>query len=141
MATKVADERKVGVIGARVREREIVVNAGNSLHATAVAMCKAGAIHCLGTADIGSSIAADRDSVVCRQTAGHARTPKELVADGAIHDLMNFGELLQAGLGTGVHTGNELELRLAEIGSDVRMAERGAERGRMRGRGERSVGL
>src|SRR6267142_4183246 len=49
-------------------------------------------------------------------------------------------ELLQTRVGRVVHTGDELELRLAEIGSDVRVRERRAERRRMRRRGERPVG-
>jgi hypothetical protein len=40
-----------------------------------------------------------------------------------------------------VRAGDQLELRLAEVGGDVRMRQRRAELGRMRRESERAVGL
>ena len=54
---------------------------------------------------------------------------------------MQLGELLQAGLDARVHPGDELELRLAEVGGDARVRQRGAETGGMRRARERAVGV
>ena len=116
------------------------MDTGNRLHAPAVAMGEARAIDRLGAADVGAAVTADRNGFVRGQPTGHARAPEQLVADRAVHDLMDLHELLQAGLGIGVHAGDEFELRLAEISGDVRMLERGSERDRMRGRRQRPIG-
>ena len=140
MAAEIADEREVFVVGARVGEREVVVDAGDRLHAPAVAVREARAIDGLGTADVGGPVAADGNRSLRRKLAGHARAPQQLIADRPIDDLVNFRDFRDARIGAGVYAGNELELRLAEVGRDVRVLERRAERCRMRSRRERSVG-
>jgi hypothetical protein len=85
-------------------------------------------------------VAPDRDRLVGRQVAGHARGPQHLLADRAHRELVDLGQLLQAAVGIGMHAGDQLELALAEVGGDVRMGERRAERYRMRREGERAVG-
>jgi len=65
---------------------------------------------------------------------------QHLVADRAVHGLVDLRELLQAGLHVRVHAGDELELRLAEVGGDARVGERRAQRRRMRREGEAAVG-
>ena len=57
----------------------------------------------------------------------------------AIDELVNLSELLHAGVGVRVHAGDELELRLAEVGRDMRMRQRRAERERMRSRRKPAV--
>jgi hypothetical protein len=53
---------------------------------------------------------------------------------------MDRGELPHARGRIGVHAGDELKLRFAEVRRDVRVGERGSERGRMRRLGESTVG-
>ena len=74
------------------------------------------------------------------QAARHARAPEQLVADRAIDHLVDLRQLRETAVRTGVHAGDELELRLAEVGGDMRMGERRAEARRVRRRGERAVG-
>ena len=116
------------------------MHAGNSLHAPAVAVCQTVPVHRLGTAEIGSAVLPDGNVVIGRQSAGHAGAPHQFVADVAVDDLVDFGELRQALVDVGVDAGDQLELGFAEIGGDVRVRERRPEPGRMRRRGELSVG-
>src|SRR5262245_8851472 len=51
---------------------------------------------------------------------------------------MDALQLLQAGLGARVHAGDQLQLRLAEVGGDVRVGERRAELARVRRQRERA---
>src|SRR5581483_4777464 len=68
-------------------QREVVVVGGDRLHAPAVAMREAEAIVSLRAADVGDAIAADRDQVVRRQVARHARAPQDLLADRPVNNL------------------------------------------------------
>ncbi len=144
---EIADQREILFAG-RSRHGQVVVNAGDGLHAPAVAVRQALAIDGLGAPDVGGAVAADRNRVVARQIARHRARPHQLVAriarriarDGAVDHLVDLGQLLEAGVEALVRAGDELELRLAEIGGDVRMRERRAERLRMRKRRERAVG-
>src|SRR5690242_17034677 len=117
------------------------MDAGNRLHAPAVAVREAQAVDRLRAADVGKAVPADRDQVIRRQLARHARAPHALVTDMAVDDLVDLRELLEASLDARLHAGDELELRLAEIGGDMRMRERRAERLRMQRARERAVGL
>ena len=139
MAPEVADQREVLVVR-EPRQREVVVDAGDGLHAPAIAVREAGAVDGLRLADIGAAVAADGNGVVRGQPARHARAPQQLVADLPVDRLVDRGQLLEAALHAGVHAGDQLELRLAEIGGDVRVGERRAEPRRVRRRGERAVG-
>ena len=135
MAPEIADQREVRVIGQRSGQREVVMDSRDRLHAPAVAMRKTHAVDALGAADVGRAVAADRDGIVRRKSAWHARAPEQLVADRAIDHLVNLGQLVEASLRAAMHAGDELELRLAEVGGDARMGERRAELRRMaRGR-------
>ena len=136
---EVADQREVLVVGAAIGQRKVVVDTGDGLHAPAVAMRQAHAIHGLHPADVGAPEAADGNRFVSRQSTGHARGPQQLIADGSEDDLVDLGQLPGAILRADLNAGDELELRLAEIGRDVRVLERGAERRRMRRRRQRPV--
>ena len=57
----------------------------------------------------------------------------------AVDEAVDVAQLLQAGLRRQMDTGDQLELRFAEIGGDVRMRQRRAQAGRMRGQRERAV--
>src|SRR6185369_16157873 len=143
MAPEVADEREV-VFRAEPGQGKVVMDARDGLHAPAVAMREAHAVDRLHAPDVGGAVVAERDLVVGRQVARHAGAPQELraavAAEGLVDGLVNARELAQAALHLRMHAGDELELRLAEIGRDVRMSERRAERGRMRGSRELAVG-
>ena len=58
----------------------------------------------------------------------------------AVDELVNFGELLDARVRVRMHAGDELELRLAEIGGDVRVRQGSAERAGVRRCREAAVG-
>src|SRR3979490_116910 len=104
-------------------------------------MREAHAVDALRTTDVGAAVAAQGYLVVRGQPAGHARGPEQLVADRAVDDLVDLGELPEGGAGVGMNAGDELDLRLAEVGGDVRMGERRAEQRRMRRRGQQTVRL
>jgi hypothetical protein len=120
------------------------VDARDGLHAPAVAVREPHAVDGLRAADVGAAVAAQRNLVVGRQLARHARAPEDLVAiplrQRAVDHLVDEGELLQHRVDARARPGDELKLTLAEIRGDVRMRERRAERGRMRRGRERSVG-
>ncbi len=156
MTPEVADQREVRVVlivlqraAARVdllqhrpgalRHRKVVVDAGNGLHAPAVAMREALAVHGLGFADVGAAVLTEGNVVIGGQSAGHAGAPQHLVADVPVDDLMDRGEFIEARVHAGVDAGDQLELGFAEIRGDVRMGERRAERRRVRRIGKRAV--
>ncbi len=126
---------------ARLGQRKIVMDAGDDLHAAAVAMRQPVAVDGLHAPDVGAAVPCQRDQVIGRQLARHARAPEQLVAELPVDSLVQLGQLLQAGLDAGVHAGDQLELGLAEVRGDVRVRKRGAEPGRMRRGRERAIGI
>jgi hypothetical protein len=50
----------------------------------------------------------------------------------AVDELVDLGQLARAGLGVGVHAGDQLELAFAVVGGDVRVRQRRAQRLRVR---------
>ncbi len=139
-APEVPDQAEVVVVVEPMRPGEVVVDAGDRLHAAPVAMRQAHAIDALGAADIRRPVAPDRDRIVGGKPARHARRPQELVADGAIDRLVDLDELGQARLRIGMDAGDQLDLRFAEVGGHQRMRQRRAERRGMRRRRQRTVG-
>ena len=140
MAPEIADQREIRLAGKLLGHRKVVVDAGDHLHAPAVAMRKTHPVDILGATDVGGTVAAERDGIVRRKAARHARAPEQFVADRAIDRLVNCGEVVEAGLRAAMHPGDELELRLAEVGGYARVGERRAEPRRMRRGGQRAVG-
>jgi len=149
MAAKVADQREIRRVAIRARifarvvrllqrlprifrQREVVMDAGDRLHAPAVPMRQALPVDGLRAPEVRPSVARERNLVVRRQPAGHARAPQDFAVEMPIDELMQFGQLAHAGVGVDVHAGDQLDLRLAEVGGDVRMRQRGTERDRMR---------
>ena len=129
IAAEIADQAEVLGI-AQVRQRPVVVDAGNRLHATAIAVAQTHAVHALGAAHVGIAVAAERNGFIGRQAAGHAGHPQHFVAmarQHTVHLLVDARELVQAGIGTGVRPRNQLDLRFAEVGGDVRVCERRAQ--------------
>jgi hypothetical protein len=140
VTAEVADQREVVAAG-QTRHRPVVMDARNRLHAPPVAVAQAHAIDALRAPDVRAAVACDRDRLVGRQAAGHAGDPEHLVADRAIDELVDLRQLGQARFDAGVHAGDELELRFAEIGGDVRMGQRRPQTCRVRRQGQRAVGL
>ncbi len=141
VAAEVADQREV-LFARHVRQRPVVVHARNGLHAAAVAVRQAHAVHALGAAHVGAAVARQRDGLVGGQAAGHAGQPHRLFAgggQGAVGELVHLAQLGQAGVDVGMHAGDQLQLRFAEVGRDVRMRERAAQRSRMGREGQLAI--
>ncbi len=106
------------------RQRKVVVDAGDRLHPPAVAIRQPLPVDRLKPADIGGAVAPERNLILVGQLARHARAPEQVIAKLPVNDLVDLDQLVEAGVDARVHAGDELELRLAEIGGDVRMGER-----------------
>ena len=133
MPPEIADQREVRHVRLGNRgEGEVVVDARDRLHPAAVPVRQPGPIDRFCATHVRAAVTADRDGIIARQPAGHARAPHHLVVDVAIDDLVYAGELFDAGFDPGVHAGDQFQLGFAEVGGDVRMAERRAESGGVR---------
>ena len=140
MAAEVADQTEVAVglkvlTGLRpaalrerypedLRQREVVVDARNRLHETAVAVAQAQAVNGFGAGDVRAAVAADRDVLVLAEDAGHAARPQEFVLQVLIDVAVHVRELTDGGVRIRVHAGDELELGLGEIRGDVGVGQR-----------------
>jgi hypothetical protein len=122
MAPEVADEPEVGLV-VQPGQRPVVVDAGDRLHAAPVAVAQAHAVDALGAADVAAAVGADGNVLVGRQSAGHAAHPQRLVADRAVDELVDLGQLAFAAAHVGVRAGDQLELRLAVVGGDARVGQ------------------
>jgi hypothetical protein len=139
MPAEVADQREVPFVG-HAGHRPVVVDAGNGLHAPAVAVREAHAVDALGAAHVGRAVAADGDVLVGRQLAGHAAHPHQFVAERAVGELVDARELLQALFDARVHARDQFELGFAVVGGDVRVGQRRAQRRGMRRHRKLAVG-
>ena len=119
---------------------EVVVQPGDGLHPAAVTMLQADAVDGLGAADEGAAVLPDGNLVVGGQRAGHAGAPQRLAVDVGQRDLVDLGQLGQAGLDVLVHAGDQLHLGFAEVGGDARVRERSAQRPRVRAHGQAAIG-
>ncbi len=134
MTTEIADQRKVLITG-HTGQRPVVMNAGDGLHAATIAVPESHAIDAFGTAHIRRAIASDRNRLVGRKPTWHRRNPKHFIAGVAqrtVGELVNLRQFVETGVNAGVCARDQLELRLAVIGRDLRVRERGAKRNRMR---------
>ncbi len=95
-------------------------------------MTEACAVDTLHARQVGSSVAGDRDVLVNRQYAGHARSPERLFANLTQDVLVQLSKLRHAGFDGTVRASDQFDLRLAEVGCDVRMAQRRAQCCRVR---------
>ena len=116
------------------------MQAGDGLHAAAVAPGQALPVDGLGAADEGAAVLADGNVTVRRQRTGHAGAPEPLAVDVGQGFLVNAGEFGQAGVDAVVDAGDEFDLGLTEIGGDVRVREGGAQRTGMRPHGQLAIG-
>ena len=143
VAAEIADQAEVAGI-VQAGQRPVVVDARNHLHAAAIAVAQAHAVHALGTAHVGIAVAAQRNGFVGGQAAGHAGHPQHFVAAArqhAVHLLVDAHEFVQAGFGTAVHAGDKLQLRFAEVGGDIGVGERRSQLLRMRRERQLAVGM
>ena len=111
------------------------MDARNGLHAPSIPVAQAHAIHAFGASDVGRAVHADGDGLIGWQPARHARHPQHLVAQCrqfAVNGLVDQGQLVQAGVDSGMHTGHQFKLRFAEIRSDVWVRQWRPQRRRMR---------
>ena len=126
MAAKVADQAEI-VLAADARQRPVVVDSRNRLHAPPIAVRQPHPVNALGAPDIRRAEPRNRNGFVSRQTAGHARRPQHFVAVLCKHpvgELMDVCQLLQRSFDAAVNAGDEFKLRFAEIGRDVRVRQR-----------------
>jgi hypothetical protein len=140
MAAEVADQRKVLLV-VQPGQRPVVVDARDGLHTAAIAVAQAHAVHALGAAHVGRAVHAQRNRLVGGQPAGHRAHPQLLVANGAVHRLVNLRELGQAGIHPGVHASDQLELRFAVIGGDGGVRQRRPQRRRVGRERQATTGL
>ena len=142
MSAEVADQAEILLAG-HTGQRPVVVDARNGLHAPAITVAQAHAIHTFGPPDVGAAVAPDGNGLVGGQAAGHAGHPQHLVAQvaqAAVGELVQRGEFVQHGLHLLVGAGDQLDLRLAEVGGDMRVGQRRAQRRRVRGERQHAGG-
>ena len=70
-----------------------------------------------------------------------ARRPKDAAEIAKIDGLVDFGQLAQAVVHAGVHAGDQLQLRLAVVGGDVRVRQGRPQRQRVRGQGQLAIAI
>lgn len=120
------------------------MNARDGLHAPAIAVRQAHAVNAFGTPDVGRAKAGDRNGLIGRQAAGHARHPQHLVADvlhGAVGELVDLRELFERGLHVLMRTGDQLDLRFAEVSGNAGMRQGRTQGCRMRCQRQAAAGL
>lgn len=131
MAAKIADQAKVR-FATHIRQRPVVVNARNGLHAPSVAVTQTPAVNRLGLAHIGTAVLPQRNGIVLRQPAGHAGDPHHFVPQLAHGELLDARQFIHTGLCIRVHAGDEFQLRLTEVGGDVGVRQGRTQTVRMR---------
>ncbi len=80
------------------------------------------------------AVVGDRDLVVRRQIARHARRPEQLAVEAPLHERVHVAEELQRLPLRALRRRHELGQRFGIVGGDVRVSQRRAERARMRPR-------
>ncbi len=133
LAPEIADQPEI-LVARDAGHGPVVVDARDGLHAAAVAVPQAHAVDALGAAHVGGAETRQGNGLVRGQSAGHAGDPQHLAGlrQGAQHELVDLGQLVEALLHRTARAGDEFDLRLAVVGRDVRMRERGTQCCRMR---------
>ena len=138
VATEIADQAEV--VGVRhLRDGPVVVHARDGLHAPPIPVTETAAVDRFATPHVGRAVLAQGNRVIAGQPAGHAGGPEQFIANGVQGESLHRVEFGRAGLRARVHTGDELHLRFAEIGGDVRVGQRRAQRRRVPGAGQMAV--
>ena len=101
-----------------LRHGKVVVNAGNRLHQSAVAMPQPDPVHGFHARHIGTTVAAYRYVLVAGHDAGHARGPQHFVLQLLVHKAVNVFQRCHAAFDAGTHRRDELQQRLGVISSD-----------------------
>jgi hypothetical protein len=71
------------------------VHAGDGLHRAPVAVAEAAAVHGFHAAEIRRPVVRDRDLVVGRQLARHARRPQQLAVEAPLNEGVHIAKELQ----------------------------------------------
>ena len=111
---------------------EVVVDAGDGLHAPAIAVAQPSSVYGLRLGDVGSAVAANGDAPLVFGDAGHGSGPEQFPVQAVMNEAVDVLELPDAGFRRAMHAGDEFQLGLGEIGGDLRMGEGRAERIGMR---------
>ena len=122
---KIADQPEI-LLAAQARQRPVVVNPRNGLHAPPITVPQPHAINAFGSPDVGGTIHADRYRFIGWQATGYAGYPQHLAAlrgQLLIHNPMNQRQLAQAIFHPRMHARYQFGLRLTEIGRDMRVRE------------------
>ena len=124
---KITDQAEIGLAG-DIRQRPVVVDAGNGLHPPAIAVTQSQAVDAFGAPHIGGAILADRNRVVLWQSARHAGDPQHFFPECPLGKGVHLHQFIDTTSHIGMHSGNQLHLRFTEIGGDVRVRQRRAQR-------------
>ncbi|MNQ11504.1 hypothetical protein D3C85_243930 [compost metagenome] len=118
------------------RQRVVVVDAGDALHALAVAQRQAAPIDMLEHADVRAAVPGDRDIGVGGQPARHRVAPQHFVAQAAEDETVQGVVAIEHGSRVLLGRRDQLDQRLRIVGSDGGMGQRSAQRQRMRRGGQ-----
>ena len=158
MAMEIPDQMQIA-LGAKVLERtaeagdalvrlpeflghgEVVMQPGDGLHETVVAIRKSGAIQALEAADVGTAVTRDRHFAFQARRTGHARSPENLAPFHVRQrETMDVFQHPQAAFDALILGRDEFEQGFGEIGGDIRILQRRTEPRRMRPPGNTALG-
>ena len=114
------------------RQRVVVMDAGNALHAAPIAQRQTAPVHVLEHADMRLAVPGDRYLLVGRQFAGHGLAPQQFVAQVLVGKAVDGVELVQRGGDIGLGRGDEFQQRFGIVGGNLRVRQRRAQGQRMR---------
>ncbi|PMQ08232.1 hypothetical protein JaAD80_27345 [Janthinobacterium sp. AD80] len=118
------------------RQRVVVVDAGDALHALAIAQRQAAPVDMLEHADVRTAIPGDRDVRVGGQPARHRMAPQHFVAQAAEDEAVQGVVAIEHGGRVLLGRRDQLDQRFRVIGGDGGMGQGRAQRQRMRGGGQ-----
>lgn len=107
-------------------------------------MTQAHAVYAFRPPDVGGAVPADRNGFIGRQDARHAGNPEHLVAplgQCAVYEAVDRREFVQGCFDLLVRSGDQFDLRFAEVCRDGRVREGRAQHGRVRSQGQGAIEL
>jgi hypothetical protein len=115
------------------------MDAGDSLHLSAVTITEAISVNGFHPADIRAAVLSQRDVALVSHDTWHTGYPEQLVIQVIVSELVYVAEKFQRFPGTGKGGRNEFEQRFRKIGRDVFIGKRRAQTTRMRPIRQRSI--